>query len=67
MIGSLVRFYAAARLVDVLRLDQQTHPAGQVPLDRPRRRRDPVGDIVLEQKISQCQPLLIICKKNIIS
>ena len=62
VIGCLVSFYTVPRLVDIFRIDQETHPAGQIPLDRPRRRRDPVRDIILQQKIPECQSLLIIRK-----
>ena len=56
---------AGQRGFHILIFDQKAHAAAELSLDGSGCRRDPVFYIELQQKIPQCQSLLIIGKQNI--
>ena len=63
----MMRFDGTTGIFYMLRFNQKAHSAGQIPLDRPRRRGDPVRYAIRKQEIPQRQPLFIICKEYVIS
>ena len=67
MVGGVVPPNAVLHGLQRLRLDQQGHPAGELPLDGPGGRGDPVRDVLPVQQVMEGKPLLVVGKEDVIA